>query len=62
MRAFEEKEKMRVRNALEEHDTKSARRMREMREKNAIAIKELEEIHVCCGVMEFINSREFPFA
>ncbi|EFO23750.2 hypothetical protein LOAG_04738 [Loa loa] len=45
IRAFEEKEKQRVRNALEEHDTKYARKLRELKEKNATAIRELEEIH-----------------
>lgn len=46
IRVFEEKEKQRVRNALEEHDTKYARKLRELKEKNATAIRELEEIHV----------------
>lgn len=46
MRAFEEKEKLRVRNALDEHDCKYARRLKELREKNAAAVRELEEIHV----------------
>ncbi|EJW83818.1 hypothetical protein WUBG_05274 [Wuchereria bancrofti] len=45
IRAFEEKEKQRVRIALEEHDTKYARKLRELKEKNATAIRELEEIH-----------------
>ncbi|VDK73846.1 unnamed protein product [Litomosoides sigmodontis] len=45
IRAFEEKEKQRVRNALEEHDTKYARKLRELKEKNAAAVRELEEIH-----------------
>uniref|UniRef100_A0A158RCI0 TPH domain-containing protein n=1 Tax=Thelazia callipaeda TaxID=103827 RepID=A0A158RCI0_THECL len=45
IRAFEEKEKHRVRNALEEHDSKYARKLKELREKNATAMKELEEIH-----------------
>lgn len=46
MRAFEEKEKARVRNAIEDHEAKAARKLRELREKNAAALKELEEIHV----------------
>ncbi|MCP9258669.1 STE20-like serine/threonine-protein kinase [Dirofilaria immitis] len=33
IRAFEEKEKQRVRNALEEHDSKYARKLRELKEK-----------------------------
>ncbi|VDN55924.1 unnamed protein product [Dracunculus medinensis] len=45
LRAFEEKEKARVRNAIEDHEAKAARKLRELREKNAAALKELEEIH-----------------
>ncbi|VDK87157.1 unnamed protein product, partial [Onchocerca ochengi] len=37
IRAFEEKEKQRVRNALEEHDNKYARKLKELKEKNATA-------------------------
>uniref|UniRef100_F1KTM9 STE20-like serine/threonine-protein kinase n=1 Tax=Ascaris suum TaxID=6253 RepID=F1KTM9_ASCSU len=45
MRAFEEKEKMRVKNAMSDHEIKAARKLKELHEKNLAAIRELEEIH-----------------
>uniref|UniRef100_A0A0N5AZN8 TPH domain-containing protein n=1 Tax=Syphacia muris TaxID=451379 RepID=A0A0N5AZN8_9BILA len=45
LRAFEEKEKVRIRKAIEDHDVKVARKLRELKEKNAQQIKELEDIH-----------------
>ncbi|VDK17288.1 unnamed protein product [Anisakis simplex] len=45
MRAFEEKEKMRVKNAMNDHELKAERKLRELRAKNQAAIKELEELH-----------------
>ena len=50
LQAFEEKEKVRVQNAIEDHEAKVTRKLRELKEKNAQQIKELEEIHVIVAV------------
>ncbi|MFH4974455.1 hypothetical protein AB6A40_001164 [Gnathostoma spinigerum] len=45
MRAFEEKEKRRMQNAIKDHVIKAERRLAELVERNIASVKELEEIH-----------------
>lgn len=61
MRAFEEKEKMRVKNAMSDHEIKAARKLKELHEKNLAAIRELEEIHVSRIVWVCFFGQEVTF-
>ncbi|KJH44125.1 hypothetical protein DICVIV_09842 [Dictyocaulus viviparus] len=44
LRRFDEHENMRIRNALEEHDMKSAKKIAQMKERHQQAINELDEM------------------
>ncbi|KAL6723444.1 hypothetical protein Aduo_018454 [Ancylostoma duodenale] len=44
LRRFDEHENMRIRNALEEHDLKSARKIAQLKEKHQQAMNELDEM------------------
>ncbi len=48
LRRFDEQEKQRVKHAMAEHEEKSKRRLRSLREKSLATIKELEQIQVVC--------------
>ncbi|KAK6029906.1 kinase domain protein [Ostertagia ostertagi] len=44
LRRFDEQENMRIRNALEEHDMKSARKIAQLKEKHQFSMNELDEM------------------
>ncbi|VDP00983.1 unnamed protein product [Heligmosomoides polygyrus] len=44
LRRFDEQENMRIRNALEEHDLKSQRKIAQLKEKHQLAMNELDEM------------------
>ncbi|KAK5976879.1 Protein kinase domain-containing protein [Trichostrongylus colubriformis] len=44
LRRFDEQENMRIKNALEEHDLKSARKIAQLKEKHQLAMNELDEM------------------
>ncbi|WKY16880.1 hypothetical protein Q1695_001473 [Nippostrongylus brasiliensis] len=44
LRRFDEQENMRIRNALEEHDLKSSRKIAQLKEKHQLAMNELDEM------------------